>query len=160
MKNNSTILPQTPQAKKTLNFKEKLQKRGTGLAIAGALLIGNPSTANAQNASNPNSTTEQVEKEHTPNYIAQAPQKLQEFYPQYTEHFNKIFEVVKNTNPEVLRVINQKLQESLQTYSVDIATEKDKRTTILMFMELAYPDTKFTKENEQLDEDGLDMRQI
>lgn len=104
--------------------------------------------------------TEQVEEMKAPDYVSQAPEKLKEYYPNYTEHFAKIFEVVKNTHPEVIRVINEKLKESLGTFSEDIKTDKDKRTAVLMFMEIAYPDTKFTKENEQLDADGLDMRQV
>lgn len=141
-------------------FSSQLKKLWAGVALASALLIGNPNTTQAQTVEKKPTQTEQIEVKKTPDYISQAPQKLKEYYPEEVDYFQKIFEVVRNVGPEVTKIANLKLEEKFNEYAEDFVDEKARWTAIFMFCELGYPATQFTKKYEQLDEFWIDIRQI
>ena len=144
------------------NGKENIKSWGAKtLAVAGlfsVLSLGTP--AEAQTTTKQQVKTEQVEKQNTPDYMGQAPDKLKEFYPEEVEYFKPIFQVVGSVWPKYTAMINKIVSDTLEEHKWDIKSEKDRWTIVLMFTELAYPATDFTKKTMKLDENWVDKRQI
>jgi len=76
-----------------------------------------------------------VAQSSIPDYIAQAKAAVKKYYPQYENYFNSIFEELKVLEQEDKNFFNKIIHKDLDLFSIDIKTEKDKWTTILIFLE-------------------------
>ncbi|MDO4714462.1 MAG: hypothetical protein Q4B28_07680 [bacterium] len=124
-----------------------------GTLLLLVLMVTQP--VNAQNASNPNSTTEQVELQKNNDYIELAKAKLLQYYnSEDKQHFEHIFHIIFNTPQHIQDVANHYLHKHGKQFD----NEKDHITFILMTLELLNSETKFTEKYEQ--QDDLDRRVI
>ncbi len=81
-----------------------------------------------------------------PNYVGQAPADVHKYYPQYEEYFKTVFDKIKTLKPHSIVLLNEEIHENMELFEEDIKSEKDKRTIILMALEMLIVGKKeFTK---------------
>lgn len=81
-----------------------------------------------------------------PNYVGQAPADVHKYYPQYEAYFKTIFDKMKVLKPHSIALLNEEIHENMELFEEDIKSEKDKRTIILMALEMLIVGKKeFTK---------------
>ena len=81
-----------------------------------------------------------------PNYVGQAPSDVHKYYPQYEAYFKTIFDKINTLKPHSIALLNKEIHENMELFEEDIKSEKDKRTIILMALEMLIVGKKeFTK---------------
>ena len=81
-----------------------------------------------------------------PNYVGQAPSDVHKYYPQYEAYFKTIFDKINTLKPHSIALLNEEIHETMELFEEDIKSEKDKRTIILMALEMLIVGKKeFTK---------------
>ena len=81
-----------------------------------------------------------------PNYVGQAPADVHKYYPQYEAYFKTIFDKINTLKPHSITLLNEEIHETMELFEEDIKSEKDKRTIILMALEMLIVGKKeFTK---------------
>jgi hypothetical protein len=81
-----------------------------------------------------------------PDYVGQAPADVHKYYPQYEEYFKTVFDKIKTLKPHSIALLNEEIHENMELFEEDIKSEKDKRTIILMALEMLIVGKKeFTK---------------
>ena len=81
-----------------------------------------------------------------PDYVGQAPAYVHKYYPQYEEYFKTVFDKIKTLKPHSIALLNEEIHENMELFEEDIKSEKDKRTIILMALEMLIVAKKeFTK---------------
>ena len=81
-----------------------------------------------------------------PNYVGQAPSDVHKYYPQYEAYFKTIFDKINTLKPHSITLLNEEIHETMELFEEDIKSEKDKRTIILMALEMLIVGKKeFTK---------------
>ena len=81
-----------------------------------------------------------------PNYVGQAPADVHKYYPQYEAYFKTIFDKINTLKPHSIALLNEEIHENMELFEEDIKSEKDKRTIILMALEMLIVGKKeFTK---------------
>ena len=81
-----------------------------------------------------------------PNYVGQAPADVHKYYPQYEAYFKTIFDKINTLKPHSITLLNEEIHETMKLFEEDIKSEKDKRTIILMALEMLIVGKKeFTK---------------
>ena len=81
-----------------------------------------------------------------PNYVGQAPSDVHIYYPQYEAYFKTIFDKINTLKPHSIALLNEEIHETMELFEEDIKSEKDKRTIILMALEMLIVGKKeFTK---------------
>lgn len=81
-----------------------------------------------------------------PNYVGQAPSDVHKYYPQYEAYFKTIFDKINTLKPHSIALLNEEIHENMELFEEDIKSEKDKRTIILMALEMLIVGKKeFTK---------------
>ena len=71
-----------------------------------------------------------------PDYVGQAPADVHNYYPQYEVYFKTIFDDMKELKPRTIALLNEEIHENMMLFEDDIKSEKDKRTIVLMALEL------------------------
>ena len=70
----------------------------------------------------------------------------QQYYPQYEAYFKTIFDKINTLKPHSITLLNEEIHETMKLFEEDIKSEKDKRTIILMALEMLIVGKKeFTK---------------
>ena len=81
-----------------------------------------------------------------PNYVGQAPSDVHKYYPQYEAYFKTIFDKINTLKPHSIALLNEEIHENMELFEEDIKSEKDKRTIVLMALEMLIVGKKeFTK---------------
>ena len=81
-----------------------------------------------------------------PNYVGQAPADVHKYYPQYEAYFKTIFDKINTLKPHSITLLNEEIHENMELFEEDIKSEKDKRTIVLMALEMLIVGKKeFTK---------------
>ena len=81
-----------------------------------------------------------------PNYVGQAPADVHKYYPQYEAYFKTIFDKMKTLKPHSIALLNEEIHEDMVLFEEDIKSDKDKRTIVLMALEMLIVGKKeFTK---------------
>jgi hypothetical protein len=81
-----------------------------------------------------------------PDYVGQAPADVHKYYPQYEEYFKTVFDKIKTLKPHSIVLLNEEIHENMELFEEDIKSEKDKRTIVLMALEMLIVGKKeFTK---------------
>ena len=75
-------------------------------------------------------------KQSVPNYVGQAPADVHNYYPQYEAYFKTIFDKMKELKPLTIALLNEEIHENMVLFEEDIKNEKDKRTIVLMALEM------------------------
>ncbi len=90
--------------------------------------------------------TDSQTQQSIPDYVGQAPADVHKYYPQYEEYFKTIFDKMKVLKPHSIAMLNEEIHENMELFEEDIKSEKDKRTIVLMALEMLIVGKKeFTK---------------
>lgn len=80
--------------------------------------------------------TDSQTQQSIPDYVGQAPADVHNYYPQYEDYFKTIFDDMKELKPKTIALLNEEIHENMILFEDDIKSEKDKRTIVLMALEL------------------------
>ena len=80
--------------------------------------------------------TDSQTQQSIPDYVGQAPADVHNYYPQYEDYFKTIFDDMKELKPRTIALLNEEIHENMILFEDDIKSEKDKRTIVLMALEL------------------------
>ena len=80
--------------------------------------------------------TDSQTQQSIPDYVGQAPADVHNYYPQYEDYFKTIFDDMKELKPRTIALLNEEIHENMMLFEDDIKSEKDKRTIVLMALEL------------------------
>ena len=80
--------------------------------------------------------TDSQTQQSIPDYVGQAPADVHNYYPQYEAYFKTIFDDMKELKPRTIALLNEEIHENMILFEDDIKSEKDKRTIVLMALEL------------------------
>ena len=80
--------------------------------------------------------TDSQTQQSIPDYVGQAPADVHNYYPQYEAYFKTIFDDMKELKPKTIALLNEEIHENMILFEDDIKSEKDKRTIVLMALEL------------------------
>ncbi len=80
--------------------------------------------------------TDSQTQQSIPDYVGQAPADVHNYYPQYEAYFKTIFDDMKELKPRTIALLNEEIHENMMLFEDDIKSEKDKRTIVLMALEL------------------------
>ena len=90
--------------------------------------------------------TDSQTQQSIPDYVGQAPADVHKYYPQYEAYFKTIFDKINTLKPHSITLLNEEIHETMELFEEDIKSEKDKRTIILMALEMLIVGKKeFTK---------------
>ena len=87
----------------------------------------------------------------TPDYIQKAKVGLNQYYPQFKDYFEPIFAEYNKLRVASLNIINDKIQENLEIFEEEIATDRDKCATILTSLEILKGEKTFRNSKKQID---------
>ena len=86
----------------------------------------------------------------TPDYVQKAKVGLNQYYPQFKDYFEPIFAEYNKLSATTLNVLNGKIQENLEIFEEEIATDRDKCATILTALEILKGEKTFRNSKKQI----------
>jgi hypothetical protein len=94
----------------------------------------------------------------TPDYIQKAKVGLNQYYPQFRDHFEPIIKRISNFGTTNLNIINSNIHYNFDVFVEELTTDRDKCATILTVLESIIGDSTFIKSKKQVDSsDGVDI---
>lgn len=94
----------------------------------------------------------------TPDYIQKAKVGLNQYYPQFKDYFEPIFADYNKLSATTLNILNGKIQENLEIFEEEIATDRDKCATILTSLEILVTKRTFRDSKKEIDSsEGEDL---
>lgn len=86
----------------------------------------------------------------TPDYVQKAKVGLNQYYPQFKDYFEPIFAEYNKLSATTLNILNGKIQENLEIFEEEIATDRDKCATILTALEILKGKKTFRNSKKQI----------
>ena len=88
----------------------------------------------------------------TPDYVQKAKAGLTQYYPQFKDYFEPIFKsYYEKISSSTRNIVNNKIQENLEIFEEEIATDRDKCATILTSLDILMGEKYFRNSKKQID---------
>ena len=88
----------------------------------------------------------------TPDYVQKAKAGLTQYYPQFKDYFEPIFKsYYEKISSSTRNIVNNKIQENLEIFEEEIATDRDKCATILTSLDILMGEKNFRNSKKQID---------
>ena len=88
----------------------------------------------------------------TLDYVQKAKAGLTQYYPQFKDYFEPIFKsYYEKISSSTRNIVNSKIQENLEIFEEEIATDRDKCATILTSLDILMGEKKFRNSKKQID---------